>query len=536
MSTSELHTQPAAASSGALHNILIISDLHLGEDLRPSTSKTGYLRHLVVLERELEAFLDHYAGVRMGDRPWRLIVNGDMVDFLSVCLLPQGAEVIEGHEVDEEERVYGLGTRPNAARTKMRRVIDRHRGVFAALARFVGAGNELSIVAGNHDVEFHWPVVQETFKKGVADRWAAESLSARAGAPTPAEVEGAITFHPWFYFQENVVWVEHGHQYDDYCSFDYVLNPVAPAQSDLEATHRPSPKDEVVLNVGAAAIKYVGNHFSEEHSGQGDNWDAIGYLKWTLNKGWRGVLRIAAGYFAMVWRMLTLWRVLAKKPLDATLRLGHRERLRLLSSQCRLSEETLDALDALRRRPVATNLIALAGALMLDKVLIVAGALVMGIAVALALPWQLGLIGVACVFGLAVVAQIVLGRFRSSVDASAKMRQVPELIRRHVRAPFVVFGHSHNPVAVPLENGGMYFNTGTWVATEKPGVKNAFTHVLIQHGDEGVEASLCQWWAGQSRTYAPAVTPVPGAPATTAAKPAKPAVAPATPLAGTRRE
>ena len=514
--------------SSELHNLLIISDLHLGEDLRPSTSKTGYLRHLIVLERELEAFLDHYSQVRMGDRPWNLVVNGDMVDFLSVCLLPQQGEVFEGHEVDEEERVYGLGTRPNAAKTKMRRVLERHKGVFAALARFVGAGNTLSIVAGNHDVEFHWPVVQETFKKGVADRWAADGLSARAGMPTPAEVESSISFHPWFYFQENVVWVEHGHQYDDYCSFDYVLNPVAPTISDLESSRTPPAKDEIALNVGAAAIKYVGNHFSEEHSGQGDNWDAIGYIKWTLAKGWKGVYRIALGYFAMVWRMLTLWRVLAKQPLDGRLKLGHREQLKLLAAKVRLSEESLDAIDALKRRPVATNLIALLGALMLDKVLVVAGAAVMITAVALALPWQLGLIGVAMVVGLAVCGAILLNRRRSTVDAGAKMRLVPELIRRHVRAPFVVFGHSHDPAAVPLEGGGMYFNTGTWVATEKPGVKNAFTHVMIEHGDDGVEARLCQWWGGQSRNYSPPKHE-------SHAAPAKVATAPSTPIAGTRK-
>src|SRR5215470_4236070 len=175
------------------HNLLVISDLHLGEDIKPAT-KSGYLPHVPLLERELESFLEHYRKSRRDGRPWELIVNGDMVDFLSICLFPDGPD---GPADDPEARVWGLGTDAESARRKMERVLARHPGVFRALARFVGAGNRLGIVAGNHDVEFHWPVVQETFKKGVAAIWAELPAARRAGALAPAGIEAAITFHPW---------------------------------------------------------------------------------------------------------------------------------------------------------------------------------------------------------------------------------------------------------------------------------------------------------------------------------------------------
>src|SRR5262245_631042 len=38
-------------------NLLVVSDLHLGEDLRPGGASVSYLRHLVRLEREFEDFL-----------------------------------------------------------------------------------------------------------------------------------------------------------------------------------------------------------------------------------------------------------------------------------------------------------------------------------------------------------------------------------------------------------------------------------------------------------------------------------------------
>src|SRR4030095_12151095 len=134
-------------------NILVISDLHLGEDLRPGGANVSYLRHLVKLERELENFLAHYTAHRLDDRPWRLVVNGDMVDFMSVMILPD--EKCE--DSDEEDKLYGLGFGERQSQRKMEQVIARHKGVFRQLGEFVRAGNDLVIVVGNHDVEFHYP-------------------------------------------------------------------------------------------------------------------------------------------------------------------------------------------------------------------------------------------------------------------------------------------------------------------------------------------------------------------------------------------
>ena len=447
-----------------------------------------------MLERELEAFLEHYTRSRLDGRPWRLIVNGDMVDFLSVCLLPQEGEILpdEIAELDPEDKVFGLGTRPLAARAKMRAVIRRHKAIFGALARFIGAGNTVSIIAGNHDVEFHWPTVQETFRSGVAEAWASDASSKRPDARSAAEVQTSVTFHPWFFFQEDVVWVEHGHQYDDYCSFDYVLNPVAPK------------KEEIVLNVGAAGMRYVANHFQTDHASGQEDWTFLGYVMWSLQKGARTLGRIGKAYFWMAIRLLTAWRVFVKQPeaVEAR-RLTHRERLRALATQCQLSEETLAAIDELRRRPIIQNFAALIMALMLDRLLVFSAATLLILVFVLALPWLWALGAVAGVVGTTYgVSRWLAGR-RVSIDPIEKMKAVPRLIRRHVRAPFVVFGHSHDPAAVELGDGGWYFNTGTWVATEKPGLLNSFTHVLIRHGDEGPQAHLCQWWDGQSRLYVP---------------------------------
>src|SRR5205823_14282607 len=126
-------------------NILVVSDLHLGEDLRPGGANVSYLRHLVRLERELENFLKHHTEQRVDERPWCLVVNGDMVDFMSVMILPDAGP---DDSNDAEDRLYGLGFGERQSQKKLEQVIVRHRGVFGRLAEFVAAGNELAIVVG----------------------------------------------------------------------------------------------------------------------------------------------------------------------------------------------------------------------------------------------------------------------------------------------------------------------------------------------------------------------------------------------------
>src|SRR4029079_18724643 len=85
----------SADSSGLLpmtrFNTLVISDLHLGEDLSPVATEASRL-HVDIVERQLVAFLRHYTRRREGGLPWRLVVNGDLVDFLSVSIGPDHPE------------------------------------------------------------------------------------------------------------------------------------------------------------------------------------------------------------------------------------------------------------------------------------------------------------------------------------------------------------------------------------------------------------------------------------------------------------
>ena len=73
-------------------NLLIVSDLHLCEGLDPKSGKFSRLEDFL-FDDAFARFLRYHQEVReqprFGGRPWLLIFNGDLFDFLQVVTLPQ---------------------------------------------------------------------------------------------------------------------------------------------------------------------------------------------------------------------------------------------------------------------------------------------------------------------------------------------------------------------------------------------------------------------------------------------------------------
>src|SRR5215813_7286115 len=133
MSATDTDSLPAPQA-----NYLLFSDVPLGADLvqhaRPWT--ISRLRQVLRLDRELSSMLEHYRGNRDPERPWTLIIAGDLVDFMGMSIAPVEGTVLET-PLTEEERHHGLGSTRDHAVQKMRAVAKRHQLVFQKLAQFV---------------------------------------------------------------------------------------------------------------------------------------------------------------------------------------------------------------------------------------------------------------------------------------------------------------------------------------------------------------------------------------------------------------
>ncbi|MBL4632804.1 MAG: hypothetical protein JKY56_02975 [Kofleriaceae bacterium] len=471
------------------YNTLVISDLHLGEDLSATANEADRL-HIEIVERQLISFLRYYARRREDGRAWRLIINGDMVDFLTVGVFPEHPEFSE-HKATLGEHEFGLGRSPAVAVVKMKMVIKRHIGVFRALARFLSRGNRVEILSGNHDTEFCWSGTQDALTCGVGEAWETMPESRRPGAQKASEVISGINFHQWFFYEPGVLWVEHGHQYDECCSLRHQLYPRCP------------DTDEIVTNVDSAGVRYVTSYIAEAEAQNMDRWSFMGYVRFGFGLGAKGCLRLTYGYYSFSRELMRVWRAESKRGVSGRdIRKKHVQRLDSLAQKWDMPRETLDKLDDLSRLPVVNQFSKLSSVLMLDKLFFYAMGGVVALLSVIFLSGALTLAGVVLGAFMAVGLSIWSSRGRE-VDASATMELNSERILKIVDAKFVTFGHTHEPVARQLDKGTWYFNTGTWVPTGKPGLLRVFTHLVVRHREDGPEAQLCQWRDGASRAFTP---------------------------------
>jgi len=480
--------------SGRL-NTLVLSDLHLGEDLAPTATEATRL-HVDLVERQLVQFLRHYSRRREEGRPWRLVFNGDLIDFLAITIGPEHPDfAFLSARPSPEEHKYGLRRTAKSAVAVVEAVTRRHAEVFRALARFLARGNRLDLVCGNHDVELTWPAVQAAFRAGIARAWSSLPESQRAGAASGDEIARGVDFHPWFFYDRGAVWIEHGHQFDECCSFEHQLDPRRPGG------------DDVVMNVDNAGARYVANRVADAE----ESWSMAGYLRFGAGLGLRGFVRLALAYSKFLAAMVAAWRNGKARPsVMQERRDSHLARLRQLASRWQLSEETLLALDSGRRPPVVGHLRRLLSTLMLDRIVLYSGALLLGVAslVWLRMPYAPAVAAAGMVGALALVRALNRDRLR---HPGHFMPQASARIHEHVDARFVVFGHSHEPVAEAIgTEGKMYFNTGTWVPSGRPGILRSFTHVIVRHRESGPTAELCQWRDGMSRAFTPGWRPARG--------------------------
>jgi UDP-2,3-diacylglucosamine pyrophosphatase LpxH len=223
-------------------NIAIISDLHLSEGRNPC-SKRFNRNEDFFFDGRFDRFLGYLESEsqRRG-RKWHLIVAGDMVDFLQVTRLPKE----HGFTLTKREEEYGLGTSPEKSAWKMKVMMDGHWVFFKALGRFLTKGNRCIIITGNHDIEWNLPEVQEVFREEM------KKYLPRGAIQRNKVVDSSIEFCPWFYYVPQLIWVEHGHQYDGMNSFDYLLYP-----------HLPHSK-ELLLPGGSFFVRYIFNKVEQK--------------------------------------------------------------------------------------------------------------------------------------------------------------------------------------------------------------------------------------------------------------------------------
>jgi UDP-2,3-diacylglucosamine pyrophosphatase LpxH len=398
----------------ASHNLLAISDLHLGCDLKQAHPPAAD-------DAALVAWLDHHAARREGGRPWRLLLVGDVLDFISVVGVPEDP----CFAVSEEERRFGLNPEEDKSVWKLVQITRHHRAAFAALARFVARGHEVVFVRGNHDLELSWPAVQRALRERLA-----------RGQAGPR-----VQFHDRAYHEAGRAYVEHGHAYDCF---------------SLPEAHQPG--DRVLsLPVSSLVLRYFANrHAGQRAIEQASSWGAWGYLRWFART--HAPWRVALDYVAMIARILGMHaRPFRTRRRDALEPL--REQLLAVAPEDRQAPADLESLAV---EPALWSIVRVMQLFYLERIALVLAALG-------TVPWLLrsfpGAVGVGLSLGVGAVLELLLPAL-----ARARRTESHPLLERaaHQLADlfgvyWVVMGHTHRAVDLPVgRRGARYVNLGSW--------------------------------------------------------------------------
>jgi UDP-2,3-diacylglucosamine pyrophosphatase LpxH len=450
---------------------LIVSDLHLRGGFH---NPTEGLYHF---DEEFADFLRYYRVHRKSARSWHLVIGGDFIEFLYITDLPDPNEpLLRGATFTESELRYGASTEAQKARWKLDRILrSSHPQLLLALARFIAEGNHITVLRGNHDSEMFWPEVQEHFRRLIAEHHPAD-VSYMAMKEAVAQ---RVQFPEWFLYVPELLYVEHGCQYDPFCSFEYFLNPVVP--------EHPA---RIQMSIAELSIRYFTNPMKLINAMAAENIKSVSeYIGWVL-KGNAAILpRTFRLYAAMVRRVMAKSGRSDPEAERAT-RAEHERRLAAMDGRYGLPPGTAAAVDAMHATPVMRFPLAMARFLALD--LIASGATLALIAVAV-LIWYPAYIGLLALLGVLAVLGVIgyagALRFRRIAEA-AQLHRTAERIAALFKVPYVVFGHSHSAGNWRLPSGGTYVNVGTWV----PESEGAYFVYFAAEGEgAGRNGRLWRW-------------------------------------------
>lgn len=186
-------------------DLVVLSDLHLAEGRLDGTwSRREQFR----VHQEFDNLVGYLLArqQRAGGRKLKVVLDGDIFDFLLVVNPPQG-ETLAGHTPRRDHSANEA-----TAVQKLRRIAQEHAPFFKSLRRLRAAGHDVVFTIGNHDQELFFPGVQRELKQLL-----------RGG-------RGKLSFDSWFHLHGDVL-VEHGQRYDPLNTIKYPLAPLS-SQTD----------------------------------------------------------------------------------------------------------------------------------------------------------------------------------------------------------------------------------------------------------------------------------------------------------------
>lgn len=456
-----------------MHDIVVLSDLHLGRGRNPDSGRYHNLETFFY-DDDLRAFCQYLcADATARSEALLLVFNGDTFDLLRV------EPDAPAPDATLRERMYGPKMSPRVAAAVLAKILEGHEAFIDGLALVLAAGHRIVMLPGNHDIELQWAPVHEEVRKAVLAR-----VPEHGG-----DVEAArerLRFDAWFHYEPGRIWVEHGCQYDPENAFRFWLRS--------ELTDLPDAEDhaERDLPLGNFFQRYLYNGFGPITFIVPSTRANFRYARWLLLNDPQLLARAVTNHapFAIQWL-----RRIASKPLQDQQQLrefherelarlaevsGLGEQLRKVDSRKDVHGDVVTAVRALAVQTVRGLLIGMTGMVSLAALWFAGFGAINGLAsggpvkALLFLTLNFLLLGV-----LATACGVLL--FREPSQTPSPLQRAAVDLTTLLQVPIVTFGHTHDEAVArvgalePHEGvragAGWYFNTGTWIAV--------FTHDVL---------------------------------------------------------
>jgi UDP-2,3-diacylglucosamine pyrophosphatase LpxH len=425
---------------------LIVSDLHLCDVEEHDDGWKAFKSSRYLIDHSFGELLEEFASETGPGVSCTLVLNGDIFDFDLVTAVPAEPE----WQVSFSERRRGLDPTEIKTIWKLGRVLDHHPGFVDALAAFLARGHKLVYVMGNHDREFHFGGVQQSF---------VAALQAKIGPAASPLPEDAVRFEPWFYLVSGELYVEHGQQYDLYSSFRYVLSPVIEKKGE----------QRIALPMGNLSNRYLMSHMGYFNPHDSD------YILNVFSYAYHWLKHYAFSrrslFFNWLWgSLVVLGKLLANK---RRLLRRHPDQNLLHRQQAErygIEAEDVERLHKLWETPITNRLFRIMREFWLDRLLI--AFFMTGGTIALALvpiPLWIKLMVPLSSFPLLyfIYEWAVQGESIFTIEQRlpARARDIANLLPVKV----ITFGHTHVPRLLPLSKNVTFVDTGTWAPIPQKG-------------------------------------------------------------------
>lgn len=413
---------------------VVISDIHLCEVERTNGLWMRYRQAAFSPDSELAAMIAELRRQVRGE-PLTFVLNGDVFDFDAPRV------------IDEESVFHDLPRTAENAVTMMGAILDDHPIVIDALGQLLAEGHTVVFISGNHDVQLTLPAVRALLTSRLVAAASANSVRSDEGDEA---LRARVAYRAWFHKTDDGIVIEHGNQYDAFCSYRYPMAPFGRDTREIQPTMGSLATRNLISRMG-----YFNPHVDSSFM-----LSAPGYLL-----HWARYYLFSRRSLALAWMhgaVRTLLELLRVR--DPGTRVRRRENIATAAKETGAPLGRVARHARLAQGPAEDRLDLVIRELWVDRAALLSAVVLVG------LVWFMVASG-PLLAGMALAPMLFVGYefFVPKTPLDATWRAVQRAARKVAdihRAKAVVFGHTHQPEGV--WNGGVFLgNTGSWSAAFK---------------------------------------------------------------------